>query len=139
MFYRDERGWTIRLRNQSQDGVEACDLNMPNPIPQHIFEDHLAAIKSATEAAAEQTMNLAASELRIHLNVQGDNVADCRAMFDITWRKQRHSSLYGAVTCIGALTGNLTGKLLNYGTWIKCAVNVRDTLIMMSINYCGLL
>ena len=70
-----------------------ADLNMPNPMAQYTFEDHLSAVKLATEAAAEQTMDLAASELRNALDVQDDDVAECRAMFDGTRCKRGHSSL----------------------------------------------
>ena len=87
-----------------------ADLNMPNPMAQHTFQEHLASIKSAAEVAAKQSMDTAAMELRNAMDVHGDELTDCRAMFDGTWRKRGHSSLQGAVTCISALTG----KLLDY-------------------------
>ena len=93
----------------------SADLNMPNPMAQHTFQEHLASIKSAAVVAAKQSMDIAAIELRNAMDVHGDELADCRAMFDGTWRKRGHSSLQGAVTCVSALTG----KLLDYESLIK--------------------
>ena len=83
---------------------------MPNPMAQHTFQQHLASIKSAAEVAAKQSMDTAAMELRNAMDVHGDELTDCRAMFGGTWRNRGHSSLQGALTCISALTR----KLLDY-------------------------
>ena len=48
-----------------------ADLNMPNPMAQHTFQEHLASIKSAAEVAAKQSMDIG-MEQRNAMDVHGD-------------------------------------------------------------------
>ena len=61
-----------------------ADLNMPNPMARHTFQEPLASIQSAGEVAAKQSMDTAAMELRNAMDVHGDELTDCRAIFDGT-------------------------------------------------------
>ena len=64
---------SVTVGNGSAASQSMCaDLNMPNPMAQHTFQEHLASIKSAGEVAAKQSIVIAAMELRNAMGVHGD-------------------------------------------------------------------
>ena len=87
----------------------AC-LNMPTPMTDQAYNTTLKSVKNALEEKARDCTRKAASEER-----EGAAIAECKAMFDGTWRKRGFSSLQGAVTCISAKTG----KCLDFETLNK--------------------
>ena len=64
---------SVTVGNGSAASQSMCaDLNMPNPMAQHTFQEHLASIKSAGEVPAKQSIDIAAMELRNSMDVHGD-------------------------------------------------------------------
>ena len=53
-----------------------ADLNMPNPMVQHTFQENLASIKSAAKVAAKQNMDIATMELQNAMDVHGDELTE---------------------------------------------------------------
>ena len=76
-------------------------------------------MKDAFEHEANESMNKAAVEEHSEKGLESTEIAECKAMFDGTWRKRGYSSLQGAVTCISAATG----KCLDYETLYQACIS----------------
>ncbi len=85
-------------------------LNMPNAMSADAYSDTMTKIKDALEAEASSSMSKGAKEEHDILGIPGNGVAECKAMFDGTWRKRGYSSLQDIVTAISAESG----KCLDY-------------------------
>ena len=87
-----------------------ADMNMPPPMAPTAYSALVEKIKVAAETQATISMKNAAAEVHELQQKSANEIVDCTAMFDGTWRKRGHSSLQGVVTCITPLTG----KVLDY-------------------------
>ena len=80
------------------------------PTSEDTYATTVKTVKESLQARTEESMKAAAMEEK-----SKDEVEECKAMFDGTWRKRGYSSLQGAVTAISARTG----KCLDYETLNK--------------------
>ena len=78
---------------------------MPRAISDDAYGDTVLKIKDALEKETSVSMEKAANEEHDMLGTPLNEVAECKAMFDGTWRKGGYSSLQGAVTAISAESG----------------------------------
>ena len=63
-------------------------LNMPKAMSDDAYNDMIGKIKRALELEASFSMKKAAEEEHGILQIPEDEVAECKAMFDGTWRKR---------------------------------------------------
>ena len=90
-------------------------LNMPKAMSDDAYLDTVRKVKEALEKEASFSMEKAAHEEHGILGSPLNQIVECKAMFDGTWRKRGHSSLQGVVTAISAETG----RCLDYETLNK--------------------
>lgn len=75
-----------------------CVMNMPPPMNENSYRDHVAVVRSATQAVCKQSMANAAQEVKTFYEPQEDGKFDIAVSGDGTWRKRGYSSSYGVVT-----------------------------------------
>ncbi len=82
-------------------------LNMPSPMSEDRYATTVKTVKESLQASTVESTKATAMEEK-----SKDEIEECKAMFDRTWRKHGYSSLQGAVTVISAKIG----KCLDYET-----------------------
>ena len=87
-------------------------LDLPNPVSQKPYAQHVEAVKEKAILQAKDSMKRANKEVREHYDcdVGDDEVADILVSCDGTWQRRGFSSLYGAVFIIA----HETGKVIDY-------------------------
>ena len=76
-----------------------CVMNMPPPMNENSYRDHVAVVRSAAQAVCKQSMPNA--------EPQEDGNFDIRVSGDGTQRKRGYSSSYGVVTALSTITGKV--------------------------------
>ena len=80
-------------------------MNMPSPMNENSFRDHVASVKNAAETVARESMRSAVEEVKTFYEPEKDGVFDIGISGDGTWRKRGYSSSYGVVTALSTVTG----------------------------------
>ena len=86
-----------------------CVMNMPPPVNEHSYRDHVAVVRSAAQAVRKQSMANAVKEVKTFYEPQDDGKFDIAVSRYGTWRKRGYSSSYGVVTALSTITGNVLG------------------------------
>ena len=82
-------------------------MNMPPPINENSYRDHVAVVRSAAQAVCKQSMANAVEEVKTIYEPQQDSKFDIGVSGDGTWRKRGYSSSYGVVTPLSTITGKV--------------------------------
>ena len=74
-------------------------LNMPSPMNENSFRDHVAAVKNSAETVAKRSMRSAVEEVIIFYELKKDGVFDISISGDGTWRKKGKFILLWSCPC----------------------------------------
>ena len=84
-----------------------CVMNMPPPMNENSYRDHVAVVRSAAQAVCKQSMPNAVEEVKTFYEPQEDGNFDIGVSGDGTQRKRGYSSSYGVVTALSTITGKV--------------------------------
>ena len=84
-------------------------MNMPSPMNENSYRDHVAAVKNAAETVCKKSMGNAVEEVKSFYEPEQDGIFDIGVSGDVTWRKRGYSFSYGIVTALSTIAG----KVLN--------------------------
>ena len=87
----------------------AGTMNMPPPMNENAYRDHVAAMNAAAELICKESMSNASQQTKLFYEVEEDGKYDIGISADGTWRHRGYSSSYGVVPGISLVTG----KVLN--------------------------
>ena len=82
-------------------------MNMPSPMNENSYRDHVAAVKNAAETVCKKSMGNAVEEVKSFYEPEQDGIFDIGVSGDGTWRKRGYSSSYGIVTALSTITGKV--------------------------------
>ena len=80
-------------------------MNMPSPMNENSYRDHVAVVKSAAQAVCKQSMRSAVEQVKDYYEPEKDGNFDVAVSGDGTWRKRGYSSSFGVVTALSTVTG----------------------------------
>ena len=80
-------------------------MNMLPPMNENSFQDHIKAVRKASQTVAEKSMSKAADEVKEFYEPERDGVYNIAVSGDGTWRRRGFSSSYGIVTALSTVTG----------------------------------
>ena len=78
-------------------------MNMPSPMNENSYRDHVAAVKSAAHAVCKQSMRSAVEQVKDYYEPEKDGIFDVAVSGDGTWRKRDYSSSFGVVTALSTV------------------------------------
>ena len=82
-------------------------LNMPFPMRQKAYQDHVMAVRDACEEAANESMQNAVNEVKGFYEEEQDNLHRIGVSGDGTWRIRGYKSLYGVVSILSITNGKV--------------------------------
>ena len=85
----------------------AGTMNMPPPMNENAYRDHVAFINAAAEVVCKEIMNKASEETKQFSEVEEDGNFDIGISANGTWRRRGFSSSYGGVSGISLVTGKI--------------------------------
>ena len=97
-------------------------MNMPTPMNENSYRDHVAAVKSAAQVVCEKSMRNAVEEVKTFYEPADDGIFDIGVSGDGTWRKRGYSSSYGVVTALSTITGKALDVEVMSKTCKECTV-----------------
>ena len=80
-------------------------MNMPSPMNENSYRDHVAAVKSAAHAVCKKSMRNAVDQVKDYYDPADDGIFDIAVSGDGTWRKHGYSSAFRVVTALSTVTG----------------------------------
>ena len=83
-------------------------MNMPPPMNENAYRDHVSAINTAAELVCKKSMiNEYGQQTKQFYEAEEDGKYDIRISADGTWRRRGYSSSYGVVSGISLVTGKV--------------------------------
>ena len=102
----------------------AGTMNMPSPMNENAYRDHVASMNAAAEVVCKESMNKASEETKQFYEVEEDGNFHIGISADGTWRRRGFSSSYGVMAGISLVTG----KILDVEVMSKETLKRRPTL-----------
>ena len=97
-------------------------MNMPPPMNENSYRDHVAIVKNAAQAVCKQSMANAVEEVKTFYEPQEDGKFEIGVSGDGTPRKRGYSSSYGVVTALSTIAG----KVHNNNTYILYSASIHN-------------
>ena len=85
----------------------ACTMNMPPPMNESSYRDHVSAIHDAAKVVCNESMKNAGYETKQFYEVEEDGKYNIGISADETWRRRGYSSSYGVVAGLSLVTGKV--------------------------------
>ena len=82
-------------------------MNMPPPMNENAYRDHVSAINTAAELVCKKSMINASQPTKQFYEAEEDGKYDIGISADGTWRRRGYTSSYGVVSGISLVTGKV--------------------------------